>query len=50
MAGSTHGPATKSKPDPAWLRAAAGLALGLLLPLAWRGLSARGPSWTKLPR
>lgn len=28
--------------DPGWLRATAGLAIGLLLPLAWRGLTAPG--------
>jgi NAD(P)-dependent dehydrogenase (short-subunit alcohol dehydrogenase family) len=34
--------------DPAWLRAAAGVGLGLLLPLAWRRRSPR--PWRRLPR
>ena len=36
--------------DPAWLRGAVGLALGALLPLAWRGLAAPGPGRRRLPR
>ncbi|WP_241671375.1 SDR family oxidoreductase [Dankookia rubra] len=35
--------------DPTWLRGAAGLAVGALLPLAWRGLAAPPPARRRLP-